>query len=146
MKLEHWELRDPRRLIEDIAEQVTLLEDTSYVALVHHPSTHQQLQRVVPLQLPALLDDDEDISEDLREVARSFGIGWDPPSDHLLTTVVVRPGLTLFGPNESVWFNGWRYSNHFESISTGDLILVTEHGWLDFMTNEAGHFPRLQAA
>ncbi len=61
-------------------------------------------------------------------------------------TVVVRPGRTVFGPNESVWFSGWRYSNHFEAISTGDVMLVTEHGWLDFMTREAGHVPRMVAA
>jgi hypothetical protein len=143
MELERYELRDPRRLMEEIAREVTLAEDTSYVALVHHPSTDQRLVQVTPLDLPALLDDDEDISETLRDVARSFGIGWRDTTDHLLMTVIVRPGRTVFGPNESVWFRGWRYANHFEAISTGDLILVTEHGWLDFMTDEAGHEPRM---
>jgi len=100
---------------------------------------------VVPLPLPALLDDDDDISADLREATLSLGVGWRHPSEHSLMTVVVRPGHTVFGPNESVWFKGWRYSNHFEAITTGDLIVVTEHGWLDFMTNEAGHSPRMCA-
>lgn len=146
MELHSFELRDPRRLIEEVAERVNLHEDTAYVALVHHPSTQQRLVRVVPLDSPALLDDDDDLTEELRGVAESFGLAWHHPIEYLLMTIIVRPGRTVFGPNESVWFRDWRYSNHLQSMFTGDLILVTEHGWLDFMTNEAGHSPRMTAA
>jgi hypothetical protein len=146
MKLPTFELRDPARLMNDVAERVPLTEDRAYAALVHHPSTRQLLLEVVPIPLPALLDDDDDISDQLRTVAESFGIEWRHPIEHLLMTIIVRPGLTVVGPNESVWLNGWRSANHFQGIHTGDLIVVTEHGWLEFMTNEAGHFPRMAAA
>ncbi len=147
MTLESWELRDPARLITEIAERVPLEDDTAYVALVLHPSTKQRLLDVRRLDLPALLDDDDQISEELCTVARSFGIGWQPGrTQHLLMTVVVRPGRCVHGPNEAVWCMGWRYSNHLTSISTGDLLLVTEHGWSDLMTGEAGHEPRMTIA
>ena len=144
MTLESHELRDPGRLVHEIAASIDLVEDTAYVALVHHPSTRQRLLSVQQLEIPALLDDDDDISEQLCTAARSFGVGWHRRSpEHLLTTLIVRPGRCVFGPNEAVWFRGWRYSNHAESLHSGDLILVTEHGWTDFMTGCAGRSPSM---
>jgi hypothetical protein len=144
MTLHTFELRDPTALMREIADAVDLVEDTAYVALVHHPSTRQHLVAVEPLAIPALLNDDDDISGHLAQIARSFGIGSHGRSpEHLLVTVVVRPGRCVYGPNEAVWFSGWRYSNHCESLFSGDLMLVTEHGWEDFISGEAGDEPRM---
>ena len=145
--LEPYDLRDPRRMIRQVADRVTLEEDTAWLALVHHPSTEQELVRVDALQVPALLDDDDDISEHLRRAAESYGIGWSGKgAEHMAVTVIVRPGFTVFGPNEAVWFKGWRYSNHVQSLYTSELILVTEHGWADFMSQSAGNEPRMVTA
>lgn len=141
-----YELRDPARLIREVAECVTLSEDTAWLALVHHPSTDQQLVQVDPLPVPALLDDDDDISAHLRAAAEACGIGWGVRGqgpEHMAVTIVVRPGYAVFGPNEAVWCKGWRYANHFQAVYTGELVLVTEHGWTDFMTDAAGHEPRM---
>lgn len=146
MELQSFDLRDPAHLIDEIAAREPLQEDTAYLALVQHPSTTQRLVAVKRLDLPALLDDGEDISDDLCRAARSFGIGWHGRPEHMVMTVLVRPGRCVIGPNELVWSNGWRYSNHLESLFTGDLMLVTEHGWVDFMSKEAGHEPRMQVA
>lgn len=144
MALQTYELRDPARLMADISEQTALVEDTAHVALVHHPSTTQRLVTVKQLDLPALLDDDDRVSEPLRAVAESFGLGLEVPfGEYLLMTVVVRPGRCILGPNEAVWLNGWRYANHMQRLVTGDLILVTEYGWVDFMTHAAGHEPAM---
>lgn len=144
MKLQRYEIRDPARLIHDIATRVELAEDSAYLALVHHPSTHQRLQEVRALALPALLDDGERISDELREAVQAIVPQAAPhPPEYVVTTVVVRPGRCIFGPNEVVWSNGWRYANHFAAAHTGDLLLVTEHGWVDLMTAEAGHEPRM---
>jgi hypothetical protein len=143
-ELKPYELRDPARLIRAVAERVTLAEDTSWLALVHHPSTNQRLVRVDQLPIPALLDDDDDISAHLRTAAEACGIGWSGRGpDHMAVTIIVRPGYAVFGPNEGVWCKGWRYSNHFQSLHTGELMLVTEHGWVDFMTDFAGLEPRM---
>lgn len=143
MKLEPWDVRDPGQLIAAIAARVELTEDSAWLALVHRPSTTQKLLEVCPLQLPALLDDDEDISKVLREAAEAFGLGWRRRREHALVTVVVRPGRCVLGPNEMVWARGWRYSNHLQAVFDGDVILVTEHGWLDWMSNEAGFEPAM---
>lgn len=145
-QLKPYELRDPDRLIREVAERITLVEDTSWLALVHHPSTDQRLVQVDPLPIPALLDDDDDISAHLRTAAEAFGIGWGEPGrgpDHMAVTIIVRPGYAVFGPNEGVWCKGWRYANHLQSLHTGELMLVTQHGWADFMTDAAGHKPRM---
>ena len=42
-------------------------------------------------------------------------------------------------------YHGWRYANHLQDVYTGELILVTEHGWVDFMTDACGHEPRMVA-
>ena len=147
-ELRSYELRDPAAAIREVAETVTLAEDTAWLALIHHPSTEQRLLRVDPLPVPALLDDDDDISGYLRAAAEAYGLAWtgDRRSpEHLALTVVVRPGFAVLGPNEGVWFKGWRYANHLQSLHTGELVLVTEHGWVDFMTEACGHEPRMVA-
>jgi hypothetical protein len=55
--------------------------------------------------------------------------------------VVVRPGLCVFGLNEGTWFRAERYANIGGPLWPIRDMLVTEHGWLDFMTNDAGLSP-----
>jgi hypothetical protein len=145
MALHTFELADPQRLMDDLAARVPLSEDTAYVALVRDPSTHQELLDVRSPDLPALVDDDESLSEHLREVARAFAIPDGLPVRHLLVTILVRPGRCIFGPNEAVWLAGWRYANHFQRAFDGALFLVTEHGWHELMSDDAGREPRLTA-
>lgn len=143
MTLQPYELRDPEALIREVAVVVDLLEDHAFVVLVHLPSTEQRVLEVRELALPALLDDDDDISDHLCGIARSFEIPEARSPRHALVTVIVRRGRCLLGPNEGVWLRGWRYSHHFAAAYNSDLILVTEHGWTDFMTTWSGHEPRL---
>jgi hypothetical protein len=143
MDLKPYDVRDPAQLIAEIARQVDLVEDTAWLALVHRPSTTQELLEVRALELPALLDDGEDISESLCSAVQAFGLDWRRDYEHAVVSVVVRPGRCVFGPNELVWSLGWRYTNHLEAVFGGDLILVTEHGWLDLMTKEAGFEPAM---
>lgn len=145
MTLSSYEINDLERLINEIAAAVELTEDTAYVALVRAPSTDQELVEVRRLDLPALLDDDENISRRLRDVARSFALPAVHPPGHSLVTVIVRPGRCIAGPNEAVWLKGWRYARHVEPVWDSDLILVTEHGWTDLSTQWAGHQPRMVA-
>lgn len=146
MKLEPFEIRDPERLITEVAERVELVEDTAYAVLVRAPSTDQEVIEVRTLDIPALLDDDDDISGDLRVLARSFAIPDVRPPRHAVVTVIVRAGRCVFGPNEGVWLSGWRYANHLAPIYASNLLLVTEHGWADLMSTWAGRHPAMRAA
>ena len=39
----------------------------------------------------------------------------------------------------------WQLSNHVADTFNGGVILVTEHGWSDFITDAAGHTPAMAA-
>ncbi len=69
-----------------------------------------------------------------------------PDTRHLVVTVLVRPGLTILGRNESQWLRAWRYSNHLRGAFDGDIVLVTEHGWVHWPSDWGGHEPRMQPA
>jgi hypothetical protein len=140
--LSPWELRDPEMLIHEIAERVPLAEDHAYAALVRAPSTRAELVDVRPLALPALLDDEDDISDELARLAQSWQLPDVRPPQHLVATILVRPGRCVLGPNEGVWLRGWRYANHVAPVFDSDLFVVTDHGWTHFPSSWAGHTPR----
>lgn len=131
--------------MEDLAARVPMVDGAVYVVLVVDPSTEQEIVLVERLNAPAVLYDYEAASEEMRERVERMPIPDIWPTRHAVTTVVVRRGLCVFGPNEAHWFMAWRYANHLSRAHTGDLILVTEHGWTDFMTEFAGHTPALCA-
>jgi len=46
------------------------------------------------------------------------------------------PVTVLWGPNLALRpMSAWRYSHHFTNAYDGRLVLVTEHGWVDFVDN-----------
>jgi hypothetical protein len=63
--------------------------------------------------------------------------------DHAVMTIIARRGMAVFGRREQPWLLGWRYSNHLADVFDSDVILMTEHGWCDLMTDWGGHQPRL---
>jgi hypothetical protein len=141
-QLHSYDVRDPATLIADIAQRAPLVEGTAHLALVRDVSTAMKVLRVDTLRLPAEIIDWEEGCDELRRVVESWPIpdGRGRPR-HTPVLVVVRPGLCVFGPNEAVWFRAERYANHLANVWPTRDILVTEHGWLDFMTNEAGLAP-----
>lgn len=145
MTTHEYDVRDNAQLIADIAKQVDLLEGTAQLALVADVSRTQRVVRVDTLATPAEIFDDGGPREELCAIVESWSIPWvsgEPPK-HTHVLVVVRRGLCVFGPNESTWFMADRYANHFADLWPMQLILVTEHGWLDFTTYEAGLTPAL---
>jgi hypothetical protein len=141
MQLEPFEYRDHARLVHEVDRRVALVENSAYVALVYKPSTTQRLVTVRRLGTPGVIDRYEDACTELREVMQGLPIPDAPRPQHSVMTFVVRPGACVFGPNERNWLFAWRYSNHLTQAFTSNLILVTEHGWCDFMTHEAGAAP-----
>lgn len=145
MKLEPYELRDPSALIAEVARRVPLHEDTAYVVVVAHPSTAQRVVAIELLPVPAVLDGYHEARGEIRDVMRRLPIPDTYPVTHAVLTVVTRGGLCVFGPNECQWFLAWRYANHMRNCYDVGLILVTEHGWADFMTDFAASSPALVA-
>ncbi len=144
MALQPYEFRDPEALLGALAERVPFTEDTAYLVLVAHPSTTQRIVRVERLDSPAVLDEWSAARDEMRDRIQAWPIPDVVPPTHAGVLVVVRRGLCVFGANEGHWSNAWRYVNHLRRLYSGDLVLVTEHGWLDLMTQLAGHSPALE--
>jgi hypothetical protein len=148
MTRHEYDVRDPAQLARDISEHVVLTEGTAHLALVADVSRTQQVIRVDTLKTPAEIFDDDGPREELREIVESWSIPWirGRRPTHTPVLVVVRRGLCVFGPNESMWLMADRYANHLADLWTMQLVLVTEHGWLDFTTYDAGSTPALVPA
>ena len=141
-----FEVADPALLIEQVASTHRLTEGLVLLAVVKHPSTEQALVHVE--RFPGGLVDPvpDDLNHQLCDVMDRLPLpDRSHPIEHCVVTVIVRSGFTVFGRREMGWMSGWRYSNHSRPAFTGDLILVTEHGWLDGVTGWGGHEPRMIA-
>jgi hypothetical protein len=139
-------LRSPSVVLAAIAERCALEPNTVLVGLVHRPATKQHVVAVERLAAPAVIDDWQPVREEIYNVMAGFQVPDEPrPPQHTAVTVVVRPGLCVLGPNEGRWLSAWRYSNHLANAYSGSLILVTEHGWVDFMSDTAGLTPAMAA-
>lgn len=144
-----YEFRDPAALVAELAERIPLDEGTAWLALVEHPSTRQRLVRVDRLLAPAelLTADETDLAEEaMLTVIDAWPLPDVRPPQHSPLLVLVRPGWCVFGPNEGQWFTAERYLNHLRALWSCSTVLVTEHGWLDFMTYEAGRTPAMRPA
>lgn len=153
-EIDRWQLRDPASLLTELDHLVPLTQGT-LVALVHLPSTRQELMAAVPVDwadtaeggdmLDAELDGDAR-SELLRRAAEKLW-GRRPTSrrrpEHAFVTVVARTGRAVFGPRETEIGSAWRYANHLLPVFDSELLLVTPHGWRAFTDDSCGAGPAL---
>lgn len=146
MKLSQYEYRDPAQVVRDVADRHPLQAGDVLLALVHRPSTDQEVvavTRLVPERWQGI--DQFDRAELLAEHVRAMPIPeWRAEApEHSIMTIVARFGWCLMGPSEGEWLSAWLFSNHLCHTFSGDLILVAEHGWTDFTTGLGGDDPRL---
>jgi len=146
MDLDDYDFRDPGQLIEEVGRAVPFRAGDVYVVLVRHPSTEQQVERIELLDLDAEQDGYDGIEDELRRVVCSWGIPDEWPITRSVMTIVSRHGRTVIGAAELAWSRAWRYTHHGRSCFDGDLVVVTEHGWLDLMTEWGGATPALTPA
>lgn len=144
MPLRDYDYRDPGLLIQEVHARRPLTSGDVLLILVDRPSTQQRIVRIDRLPLTAAIPHYLPASDALAKAVRAMAIPDAPrPPRHSMMTIVSRRGLTVFGAGEGNWLQGWRYSNHGANAYSGDLILVTEHGWRDFDTGWGGHQPCL---
>jgi len=147
MKLASYDFKDPGLLIEEVAARYELTPGAALLVVVEDPPTHQRITHIEPLDIDSRVGQDVDLSDLLCDLMQELPVPQEErPIKHSVMTVLVRPGAAIFGPHESRWMLGWRYSHHFTSAFTGGVILVTEHGWVDFMTDWGGHQPAMVAS
>ncbi|MEP6817725.1 MAG: hypothetical protein ABI873_19480 [Marmoricola sp.] len=146
MTLEHYDLRDPQLLMDDLARGTSLHDGDVWLALVLDPATRQRLREIRRLPAPDHLDDEgrRAMSDLLYDTMHSLPIP--PRGEHLravVVTVLVRPGFNVWGRLEKFWAMAWRYSNHNTDALDTDIIVVTEHGWASLRSYDGGEAPRL---
>lgn len=141
--MQPYEYRDPARLISEIADRVPLTAGSVYLVLVADPSTEQRIVKIQRMDHPAPLEHYDDGSDEIRRRLDMMPIPDVRPPTHSVTTVLVRRGPCIIGRGEAGWLKAWRYANHMKSLYSGEIILVTEHGWIDWMTQFADYTPAL---
>jgi hypothetical protein len=147
MKLAAYQYRDPGQVVAQVDARRPLREGDVVVALVRDPSGEQEVVRLqsIPRTRRQGLDHYERAQllagyAERLSVPRRRG---DESPWHSIMTIVARRGYAVFGPYEGVWLSAWLYSNHLTGAFSGELIVVTEHGWADWSTGWGGHEPRI---
>jgi len=145
MTLKPHEFRDPGAVVADVLAQYSVEPGDALLVLVHHPSTVQEVVHVTRMHVEDLSGDSWDDGQLLGKAVQAMPIPeWDgKPPEHSVTTILARTGLAIIGSTEGEWLAAWRYSNHLMHTYSWELILLTEHGWVDWASGLGGHTPRL---
>jgi hypothetical protein len=145
MTLEPYEFRDPGALVADVLQRHPVAAGDALLVLVHHPSTVQDVVHVTRMHVDDLDRDAWEDGQRLGAAVRAMPIpSWNgEPPEHAVTTILARRGLAIIGPRERGWLAAWRYSNHLMHAYSGEVIVLTEHGWVEFVGDRGGFAPRL---
>ncbi len=147
MELDSFEYRDPGRVVADVAAHHRLVDGDALLALVHDPPGRQDVvhvSRVATTEWAGL--DRFARSQLLHDATNALPIpdrSTRGGPQHSIMTIVARRGIAVIGPAEAEWLAAWHYSNHLTGAYAGDLLLVTEHGWVDWVTGWGGNEPRI---
>lgn len=148
MELRPYEYGDPGQVLTAVLAGGSLSEGDMLLALVHDPSGDQQFLRTTRLDSEhsrwlGSYEGRDILAGYLRRLAVPMRQPGEPPR-HSVMTISARRGLAVFGPDEMACLSTWRYCGHLVDAFVGELIVVTEHGWADFMSGWGGREPRLQ--
>jgi hypothetical protein len=147
MSGEPYDLRDPGKLVADVMAEHDLRAGDGLIACVREASTDQELTAVIRISASRWRRLDRPArSRLLAKTAQCLPIPSSEPGrapTHSIVTVLARRGYAVLGRSEGEWAIAWHYSNHLVHAYCADLILVTEHGWIDFMSGWGDREPSL---
>lgn len=132
--------------IADLMDQISAAHEfydaTVLVALVRDPESTQEIVRIDRVPVSAYADD---ATADARmdEPLRTLPVEDSPEFRYRTLTIVVRRGFTVMGDVDLRWSNALKYGWKPPGCLTTAQVVVTEHGWLELRTDEAGHQPAL---
>jgi hypothetical protein len=146
MDFENWELAAPARLIREIALRYRLVAGLALLAVVEDPHGSQTTRHVEVLPIDCRIARDTQAADLLHEAMQHLPLPdpGDRDTRHSVVTVIVRPGPAKAGRHEDAWASAWRNTNHLRPAFTGNLLLVTEHGWYDLLSAKSSGIPRMQ--
>jgi hypothetical protein len=145
--LQSFEYRDPGEVVAEVMRRHEVHEGDTYLALVHEPNVAQEVVHTTYVPHSDWVGFERgELAHLLCERAQAMPIpDWSERGSprHSIMTIAFRRGLTVFGADEALWLDAWMFSNHLMCAFSGGMILVTEHGWADFMTELGGATPAL---
>lgn len=155
-ELEPWDIRDLDQLMHEVNDRTGLPENTAWLVQVEDPPTEQRIVRIEqfshgsPAQWwPPGVEPDRwehrwrPARDEFYEYVESWTVPDVVPPRHLCLIVTVRRGICDFGLAEFDWLNTDRYLNACQPIFKGGVVVVTEHGWADFMSKQGAATPAL---
>lgn len=145
--LDSGDLTDPARLLHDLAAATPPLAGRSLLCQVARPATDQLLVAHTDVWSSGGPPGDEcDAQEEVRAAMRRIGhrdFDWD--DDVRLTSavviVVLREGRAVPRAGDFAVTSALRYANNAFQALTGDLLVVTTHGWVTVPDRVAGLAP-----
>jgi hypothetical protein len=147
MDASEYDRRDPGAILAAVASRRPFRDGDVLLVLVRAPYRCEDIVHITALPRARWEHLDEyELKELLAMEARRMPIPeWNAtPPTHQIMTVVPRPGFAIVGEDEGRWLSAWLYSNHGTNAFTSDLAVVTEHGWVEFMSECGGREPRLE--
>lgn len=147
MDLDPWDLREPMRCLNELAQHHPPRPGRVVVGLVEHPSRIQRLVNscVAFDEFPWPAGESAG-RRLLHDVAHGLFNGLDDCRripQHSFVTMLARSGRVVFTGTDFEWLLGWRYSNHLLPVYQGDMFLVTEHGCRSLTYDVADRSPRI---
>ncbi|MEI2778597.1 MAG: hypothetical protein V9G19_22040 [Tetrasphaera sp.] len=148
-----WDLKDPAATLADILRTSDAGLGDVVIAHVDLESQHVTGTHVMPPDTPASRpadDPDLDLSDRLRRIAEELAPEREWTGDRrgpitgFLFTVVCRDGRVVDTAVEWRWMNAWWFSNQNTTAFTGDVYVVTPHGWTGILDTRAGLTPTLR--
>ena len=145
--LDFWDLADPARLLHDLAAATPLSAGRSLLCQVARPATDQVLVTHTDVWGSGGPPGDEcDAQKEVEAAMRRIGhrdCDWD--DDVRLTSavviVVLREGRAVPRAGDLAVTSALRYANNAFHALTGDLLVVTPHGWVSVPDRLAGLAP-----
>lgn len=131
-------------LMDQIAATHEFYDGSVLVALVHDPESTQKIVRIDRAPAGAYADD-ATADKQMNDILTALPVEERAEFRYRTLTIVVHRGLTVMGDIDLRWSNALKYGWKPAGCFTTAQVIVTEHGWLEFMSGAAGHTPAMVA-
>ncbi|MDN5851579.1 MAG: hypothetical protein L0K86_01815 [Actinomycetia bacterium] len=139
------DFHDIADLMDQIGTTHRLYDGAVLLALVRDPETTQEIVQLSHVPAGAYADD-ATADKQLDDLLTSLPVEERREIRYRTLTIVCRRGYTVMGEIDLRWSNALKYGWKPGGCLTTAQVVVTEHGWAEFMTGEAGHEPALADA
>ena len=136
------DFRDIADLMDQIGTAHRFYDGAVLLALIRDPETTQEIVQVSHLPAGAYADD-ATADKQVDDLLGSLPVEDRREIGYRTLTIVVRRGFTVMGEIDLRWSDALKYGWKPDGCLTTAQVAVSEHGWVEFMTGEAGRTPAM---